>query len=73
MKQEEIEQKRNELLQTLNGIGVSVGGYAVFRDNKKAKYYFIEHPTNEYWLINNHFWYEYLLIDFNKFELLSYQ
>lgn len=73
MTSEELRQKEKELYQLLNSLNVSVGGYAVLRDNKKAKYYFIEHPTNEHWLINSRFWYEYASIDFSKFEFLSYQ
>lgn len=62
-----------ELAGMLKSVPMTVGGYAVLRDNKTKKYYFVEHPTEGMWLINKDFWYNYTKENFDKYELLSYQ
>ena len=52
---------------------VTVGGYAVLRDNISKKYYLIEQPMEGLWLINKYMWYDHPEEEFDKYELLSYQ
>lgn len=61
-----------DLEKLFDSIPIKVGGYAVFRNQKNGKYYFIEHPVEEMWLINKDFWYNHTREEFDKFELLHY-
>ena len=62
-----------ELHQDLENIPISVGGYAVLKDNDIDKYYFIEQPVKGQWIINKDFWYTFTKIDINKLELITYR
>lgn len=62
-----------ELRKIFEQIPASIGGYAVLYDKNSEKYYFIQHPVEMIWLVNNDMWYNYSNKEFNKFELLSYR
>ena len=63
------------LADMLKSSPVTIGGYAVLRDNTRKRYFLLEHPSEGIWTINGRLWYDYANTKhkFDKYELLSYQ